>query len=117
MIRSVIPHREIVVETEIAAIGGVEMRKTVTDVADDRGAEAVAVAALEVEEVEALAIGGGGAAEAPVEAAAGALAEAAAGVEVVIVTETGLLVAIAIVTARGGPTEIHGEVTNLQPLQ
>mmetsp|Transcript_26392 Transcript_26392/g.54368 ORF Transcript_26392/g.54368 Transcript_26392/m.54368 type:complete len:82 (+) Transcript_26392:1604-1849(+) len=81
------------------------MRKTVTDVADDRGAEAVVVAAREVEEVEALAIGGGG--------AAGALAEAAAGVEVVIVIETGLLVAIAIVTARGGPTESLEEVTNL----
>jgi len=105
VIRSVIPHLEIVVETEIAAIGGVEMRKTVTDVADDRGAEAVVVAAREVEEVEALAIGGGG--------AAGALAEAAAGVEVVIVIETGLLVAIAIVTARGGPTESLEEVTNL----
>jgi len=81
------------------------MRKTVTDVADDRGAEAVVVAAREVEEVEALAIGGGD--------AAGALAEAAAGVEVVIVIETGLLVAIAIVTARGGPTESLEEVTNL----
>mmetsp|Transcript_23318 Transcript_23318/g.49244 ORF Transcript_23318/g.49244 Transcript_23318/m.49244 type:complete len:90 (-) Transcript_23318:961-1230(-) len=89
------------------------MRKTVTDVADDRGAEAVVVAAREVEEVEALAIGGGDAAGAQAEAAAGALAEAAAGVEVVIVIETGLLVAIAIVTARGGPTESLEEVTNL----
>lgn len=118
MIRSVIPHLEIVEETEIVAIVDVEMRKTVTaDAAEDPGAVVVAGAAPEVGGVEALAIGGGAVAEVPVEAAAEVPAEVAAGAEAVIVTETGLLGAIAIVTVRGGPTESHGEVTNLQPRQ